>query len=721
MSGNICWGSRMRPNVVRGRGFRGALNYDLGKKGASIAGGNMVGQTPRDLAREFAACRSLRPDCDTPVWHTSLSAAPDEKLSAQEWQKAAEILMVEVGMDPANHMFVVTEHTDTDHAHVHVLASRIGLDGNIAYCRNDAESAQRASDKIERQLGLIVTRDRENPRFQPQNTVKCSKRETDMWLRKGVEIPPKFHIAACLDEALQKARSWEDLAASLELNGIHLQKNPRGAGYRLNFTEPVTLEECSYKASDIGKVFSYKHVAQRIEENAHGQNRPNEGEGLRAGRERSVDRNTGEPSQDESSIGGDSDYCQDSSKSVAVSTSSTETGDLVQPNNRGNLDDGNLGLVRISKRSVGGKSSELGQDRPKISINEAGDSSLGAAKSLSVKEEDMDREVLKNKVQESIDAALLRQERVELMEFAAALKEQGIEARLHYNEKLKRIMGFGLDFEGEHFQGREVGIPWPEIRQRIILPEPMKKLDKPTVTICAAESDGEVPTPSTPRCSREEALEAAKKRVPHFFEGIQMAEEEDGWGLFSGAQGEVLFYEQPNGNTIYVNQDRYEAVAASLIYANERWGDGNVVVTSKNPRTIQKFLRAADEFGIHIDNREELETMMEGDIQSKPSPKDEPRVPFSAYAEKLEKLIEYEGYASLGDNERIKADLHAELNKMAQRGVLVAPEDIKKLADKLSDQIGYPEQAELAADYLQKIGHELNFEDQNNYRPKMDW
>ena len=330
----------------------------------------------------------------------------------------------------------------------------------------------------------------------------------------------------------------------------------------------------------------------------------------------------------------------------------------------------------------------------------------------------MDRETLKKQVQATISGILDQEdERIELMKFAAVLKDRQIEARLHYNEKLKKIMGFGLDSEGEHFQGHEVGIPWQKIRERIILPEPMKKLDKPIFIISSAEDDeGGLPTPT---CSRQEALEAARNRAPELFEGIQMEEEEDGWALFSNEQGEVQFYEQPDGRKLYVNQDSYEAVAASLIYGNARWGEGNVMVTSKSPRFIEKCLRAADEYGIQIANREELERIINGDIQSKPKPKDVPAVPFSTYAETLEKLIEYEGYASLGENEQIKAGLREKLNEMAQKGVQVDPEDMKKLVDKISDQVGYPEQAELAAEYLHKIGYEANLEDQDSQRPGM--
>jgi hypothetical protein len=51
----------MIQNIVKGRGFRGALDYALGKDGAERIGGTMAGRTPRELAAEFRALRELRP------------------------------------------------------------------------------------------------------------------------------------------------------------------------------------------------------------------------------------------------------------------------------------------------------------------------------------------------------------------------------------------------------------------------------------------------------------------------------------------------------------------------------------------------------------------------------------------------------------------------------------------------------------------------------------
>ena len=53
----------MKAKISRGGGFRGVLNYILDKGEAEIVGGNMSGQTPQELTREFGITKALRPDC----------------------------------------------------------------------------------------------------------------------------------------------------------------------------------------------------------------------------------------------------------------------------------------------------------------------------------------------------------------------------------------------------------------------------------------------------------------------------------------------------------------------------------------------------------------------------------------------------------------------------------------------------------------------------------
>ena len=53
---------------IKGTGFRGCLNYVLGKKDATLIGGTMCGQTSEELAAEFAIARQLRPNLKVAVF-----------------------------------------------------------------------------------------------------------------------------------------------------------------------------------------------------------------------------------------------------------------------------------------------------------------------------------------------------------------------------------------------------------------------------------------------------------------------------------------------------------------------------------------------------------------------------------------------------------------------------------------------------------------------------
>ena len=127
----------MKAKISRGGGFRGALNYvlDVGKdatgdKLAEIVGGTMIARDAAGMSREFSAVRQLRPDIKRPVWHCSLSLPPGDKLDPAKWQEVAGDFMQEMGF-PADTQYTVVRHSDTDKDHVHIVASRISLSGNV--------------------------------------------------------------------------------------------------------------------------------------------------------------------------------------------------------------------------------------------------------------------------------------------------------------------------------------------------------------------------------------------------------------------------------------------------------------------------------------------------------------------------------------------------------------------------------------------------------------
>ena len=70
----------MIAKLIKGKGFRGALEYDLKQGKGVLLETNMAGQTPKELAREFGIIRALRPTLGKAVCHVSLSIHPTEHL-----------------------------------------------------------------------------------------------------------------------------------------------------------------------------------------------------------------------------------------------------------------------------------------------------------------------------------------------------------------------------------------------------------------------------------------------------------------------------------------------------------------------------------------------------------------------------------------------------------------------------------------------------------------
>jgi hypothetical protein len=257
----------MKGHVKRGSGFRGVLNYCLGpSKNGEIVGGNLDGQAARELAAEFGISRNLRPECTRPVWHTSLSLPLGESLTPERWGEAARRLLQHVGMDPEVHQFVVVRHHDTTHEHVHVIASRISLDGRLWHGQREARAVHEATQKIEKEMGLAQTPGPDAPGQSRHPQV--AQPELDMWLRKGEALPPKAEIAAVLEEILAVGEgTLEDLVERMGKRDIEVRVNQSPSTARisgLSFSLTRSGEVCAYKASQVAKGYSWANLEKKM-------------------------------------------------------------------------------------------------------------------------------------------------------------------------------------------------------------------------------------------------------------------------------------------------------------------------------------------------------------------------------------------------------------------------------------------------------------------------
>ena len=154
----------------------------------------MAGENPRELAAEFGAIRELRPGLGKAVFHASLSAAPGEQLRRRAMAEIGQEYLA--GMGFTDHQYVISRHTDTAHEHIHILANRIGSDGQVVSDGHDYQRQERLMREIEREYDLHeVAPSREAERRAP------TKGEIEQSVRTGEPSTRQRLQGLCADAA----------------------------------------------------------------------------------------------------------------------------------------------------------------------------------------------------------------------------------------------------------------------------------------------------------------------------------------------------------------------------------------------------------------------------------------------------------------------------------------------------------------------------------------
>ncbi len=237
-----------------GAGFRGALNYVLAaRKDPELIGGNMAGESARELAAEFGHGRVRNLAVGKPVFHASLTAAPGDQLSEQDWRRLAERYLQGLGYGESQ--WVLVRHHDTAHDHVHVIANRVDSHGKRVPDFQERKRGEAIVREMEREMGLtLVTPSREGRRRAP------GRGELAAFERTG-EVSVKALLQEHVDLAARGGPGLAEFAERLSLQGVvvraHVASTERLSG--LSFE----LEGVSCKGSDLGRGYSWRGLAER--------------------------------------------------------------------------------------------------------------------------------------------------------------------------------------------------------------------------------------------------------------------------------------------------------------------------------------------------------------------------------------------------------------------------------------------------------------------------
>ena len=247
-----------------------ALDYIFreGKLGSRLAFHNLCSRDPKTIYEEMKMVSDYNTRCKNKFLRIEIGIAPqDEKrLPVSELMGIAHLFAKRMGLD--NHQWVAVTHKDTDNRHIHIIANRISLFGEVYDTTFVSNRATRVADEISREKGLTIAKEVKAERKHQKTKANPTREQT------------KKEVQQICYSLLDKYRDTGITGHSMFLyelnkNGIIIErmKNKQGNVYGLKFSYAGQ----SFKASEIGREFGYRSLQKNFEEtNKEEQKKPHQ-------------------------------------------------------------------------------------------------------------------------------------------------------------------------------------------------------------------------------------------------------------------------------------------------------------------------------------------------------------------------------------------------------------------------------------------------------------
>lgn len=249
-----------------GRSFKGCCSYNL-QKVEMGQGEILMSQGVRDydqaaMVADFVRQAKMNPELSRSVWHTAISFAPQDNArlltNPQLMHQVAKDYLKGMGLEASQ--YVVVEHRDTDHRHLHIIANRVRSDGNTVGDGHNYSRQTKLMRQIETKYGLTPLIEQQQ-RHSLENVPE----------RDRSRLAMRDQVRTCLS----RSTNSKELQTELARHSIRLIVNKTGEGVARGLSfEQVSQDErgekvaTAFKGSKLHKELSLGHIQQQLALNA---------------------------------------------------------------------------------------------------------------------------------------------------------------------------------------------------------------------------------------------------------------------------------------------------------------------------------------------------------------------------------------------------------------------------------------------------------------------
>ena len=230
--------------IKKGSGFKGCVNYVLGKDQAALLHAEgILAESNRDIIHSFILQAGMNPDLKKPVGHIALSYSPVDvpKLTDGKMVQLAQEYMRE--MKITDTQYIIVRHQDREHPHVHIVFNRIDNNGKTISDSNDMYRNEQVCKKLKEKHELYFAKGKEQVK---QHRLK----EPDK---------TKYEIYTAVKNEIGKLRNWQQLKEQLTEKGIGIQFKYKGQTDEIQGVS-FSKGEYTFKGSEIDRSFSYSKL-----------------------------------------------------------------------------------------------------------------------------------------------------------------------------------------------------------------------------------------------------------------------------------------------------------------------------------------------------------------------------------------------------------------------------------------------------------------------------
>ena len=163
-----------------------ALEYIFreGKLGKTLLFHNLCGTTPKEIYEEMKMVNDYNTRCRNKFLRIEIGIAPqdEKKLPVSELMRIAHLFAKQMGLD--KHQWVAVTHKDTDNRHIHIIANRISLYGEVYDTTFVSNRAARVAEEISRSKGLTIAKEVRAERKHQKAKANPTREQTKQQIQK---------------------------------------------------------------------------------------------------------------------------------------------------------------------------------------------------------------------------------------------------------------------------------------------------------------------------------------------------------------------------------------------------------------------------------------------------------------------------------------------------------------------------------------------------------